>query len=101
MPMISQLFRSRSKKVFQARSPERDAVMDNEAVKSVASAIDLVLAKAEAERAGLKNGIDNVVSFAAIVGGNEIENYFTRREDRSQMLRKSDTEIRRGQDRLK
>src|SRR5262249_42185188 len=91
--MISQLFRSRSK--FQARSPERDADTDNEAVRSVASAIDLVLTKAEAERTGLKNRIDNVLSVAAI------DDYLMRAEDRSQMLRESDAEIRRGQDRLR
>ena len=99
--MISQLFRLRSKKGFQARSPERDAIMDDEAVRSVASAIDLVLAKAESERAGLKNRIDNVLSVAAIIGGNDIDDYLTRTEDRSEMLRESDAEIRRGQDRLK
>jgi hypothetical protein len=97
--MISQLFRSRSK--FQARSPERDADTDNEAVRSVASAIALVLTKAEAERTGLKNRIDNVLSVAAIVGGNDIDDYLTRTEDCSQILRESDAEIRRGQDRLR
>jgi hypothetical protein len=97
--MISQLFRS--KEGFQARSPGRDADTDNEAVRSVASAINLVLAKAEAERAGLKNRIDNVLSVAAIVGGNDVDDCLTRTEDRSQMLRDSDTEIRRGQDRLR
>jgi hypothetical protein len=99
--MIRQLFRLRSKEGFQARSPERDADTDNEAVRSVASAIDQVLARAEAERAGLKNRIDNVLSVAAIVGGNDIDDYLTRTEDRSQMLRESDAEIRRGQNRLR
>jgi hypothetical protein len=63
--------------------------------------IPVVLAKAEAERAGLKNRIDNVLSVAAIVGGNDIDDYLTRTEDRSQMLRESDAEIRRGQNRLR
>ena len=99
IPMIS-LFRSRSNEGFQARSPERDAEMDNEAVRSVAAAIDLVLEKAEAERAGLSNRIDNVLSVAAIVGGNDIDDYLTRTQDRSEMLRESDAEIRRGQERL-
>jgi hypothetical protein len=98
--MIS-LFRSRSSEGFQARSRERDAERDNEAVRSVAAAIDLVLEKAEAERAGLSNRIDNVLSVAAIVGGNDIDDYLTRTEDRSEMLRQSDAEIRRGQERLK
>ncbi len=97
--MIS-LFRSRNEG-FQARSPERDAASDNEAVKSVAVAIDLVLAKAEAERAGLKDRIDDVLSRAAIACGNDIDDYLTRTDDRTSMLRDSEAEIQRGQERLK
>jgi hypothetical protein len=93
------LFRA-GKEGFQARSRERDADADNESVRSVAAAIDLVLEQAEAERTGLKNRIDNVLSIAAVVGGNDIDDYLTRTEDRSQMLRESDAEIRRGQERL-
>lgn len=99
--MIRQLFRSRSKETFQARSPERDTNTDDDAVRSVAAAIDLVLEKAGAERSGLTNRIDNVLSLAAIVGGNDIDDYLTRTEDRLTMLKESDAEIRRGQDRLR
>ena len=98
--MIRQLFRSRAKDGFQARSSERDANTDREAVSSVAVAIDLVLEKAEAERAGLKRRLDEVISHAAIVGGNDTEDYLTRTDDRSKMLSDSDAEIRRGQARL-
>jgi hypothetical protein len=100
-PMIKQWFRSRSNENFQARSPERDAVSDNEAVKTVAVAIDSVLERAEAERAGLKNRVDDVLSLAAVVGGNDIEDYLTRSEDHSKMLKDSDAEIQRGQERLR
>jgi hypothetical protein len=99
-PMIS-LFRSRSNEGFQARSPERDAAGDSDAVKSVATAIDLVLEKAEAERAGLKDRIDDVLSRAAIACGNDIDDYLTRADDRASMLRASEAEIQRGQERLK
>ena len=99
--MIRQLFRFRSDDGFRARSPERDASTDNEAVKSIAVAIDAALGRAEAERAGLQGRIDDVVSRAAIVGGNDIDDYLTRTEDRSTMLSNSDAEIRRGQDRLR
>ena len=99
--MIRQLFRSRSREGFQARSPERDTEADNEAIRSVAAAIDRVLEKAEAERTGLKSRIENVLAVAAIVGGNDIDDYLTRTEDRSEMLTESDAEIRRGQERLK
>ena len=92
------LFRSEA---FQARSPERDAAKDHDAVRSVAAVLDQVLAQAEAERAGLKNRIDTVLAQAAIVGGNDIDDYVTRDEDRAKMLRDSDAEIRRGEERLK
>lgn len=98
--MLKALFRSRSRDGFQARSPERDANSDQEAVTSIAVAIDHVLQKTEAERAGLKRRIDDVISRAAIVGGNDTDDYLTRSEDRSKMLKDSDAEIRRGQERL-
>ena len=92
------LFRSEA---FQARSAERDAAKDHDAVRSVAAVLDQVLVQAEAERAGLKNRIDTVLAQAAIVGGNDIDDYVTRDEDRAKMLRDSDAEIRRGEERLK
>jgi hypothetical protein len=98
-PIVRWLLRSR-KDTFQARSAERDSIADNDAVRSVAAVIDSVLEKAEAERAGLKNRIDDVLSVAAIVGGNDIDDYLTRTEDRVKMLNESDAEIRRGQERL-
>ena len=94
------LFRSRSEAGFTARSPERDAETDRSAVKLVADAIDQVLTQAEAERAGLKERIDDVVSRAAVVGGNDSDEFLTRSADRSEMLRNSDAELKRGQERL-
>jgi len=99
--MIKQFFRFRSDDGFRARSPERDAGTDSETVRSIAVAIEAALSKAEAERTGLQGRIDDVVSRAAIVGGNDIDDYLTRTEDRSIMLSNSDAEIRRGQERLK
>jgi hypothetical protein len=98
--MIRQLFRSRSTQGFQARSSERDRNTDQETVKSIAAALDTALQKADAERSGLKRRIDDVISRAAIVGGNDMDDYLTRTEDRSKLLSDSDAEIRRGQDRL-
>ncbi len=99
--MIKQLFRFRSDGEFRTRSKGRDADTDNEAIKSIASAIEAALNKAENERMGLKARIDDVLSRAAIVGGNDIDDYLTRTEDRSTMLSNSDAEIRRGEERLK
>jgi len=98
-PLMKRLFRSR-KDTFQARSAERDSAADDNAVRSVAAALESVLQKAEAERLGLKTRIDDVLSLAAIVGGNDIEDYLTREELQSKILRESDAEIRRGQERL-
>ena len=101
MRMIKQLFQFSSDSEFRTRSKQRDADTDNEAIKSIASAIEAALDKAENERIGLKARIDDVLSRAAIVGGNDIDDYLTRTEDRSTMLSDSDAEIRRGEERLK
>ena len=98
--MIKALFRSRSNDGFRARTSERDAASDNTAVESVAAALDLVLEKAGAERAGLQRRIDDVITRAAIVGGNDTDEYQTRTKERTEMLNFSDAEIRRGQQRL-
>jgi hypothetical protein len=99
--MIKQLFRFSSDSQFRTRSKERDADTDNEAIKSITAAIEAALNKAENERIGLKARIDDVLSRAAIVGGNDIDDYLTRTEDRSTMLSDSDAEITRGEERLK
>jgi hypothetical protein len=62
---------------------------------------EAALKKAETERIGLKARIDDILSRAAIVGGNEIDDYLTRTEDRSTMLSDCNAEIRRGEERLK
>ncbi len=85
---------------FRGRSLKRDADTDRNAVKSVADAINLALEQAEAERAGLKRRMDDVTSRAAVVGGNDADEFLTRTEDRSEMLRKSDDELKRAQERL-
>jgi hypothetical protein len=94
------LFRSRSDGRFKARSIERDADTDNSAVKVVADAINLVLEQAETERIGLKKRLDDVTSRAALVGGNDTDEHLTRSEDRSEMLRNSDADMKYGQERL-
>lgn len=94
------LFRSFSDRGFIARSSERDAETDDQAVKSVIDAIDSVLARVEAEQAGLRKRLDEVTSLAAVIGGNDPDEFLTRSEDRSVRLRNSDGEIKRGQARL-
>ncbi len=99
--MIKQLFRFSSDSEFRTRSKERDADTDNESIMSIAAAIEAALNRAEIQRTGLKARIAHVLSRAAIVAGNDLDDYLTRAEDRSTMLNNSDAEIRRGEERLK
>ena len=94
------LFRSASGPGFKARAPDRDADSDRAAVKSVADAINSVLDQAESERNGLKTRMDDVISRAALVGGNDTDEFLTRSKDRSDMLRNSDADVKRGLERL-
>jgi hypothetical protein len=93
-------FRSASSGAFKARALDRDADTDRAAVKSVADAINLVLDQAESERTGLKKRMDDVISRAALVGGNDTDEFLTRSKDRSEMLRNSDIDMKRGLERL-
>jgi hypothetical protein len=93
-------FRSRPDGRFKARGKERDAGNDSSAVKLVADAINLVLVRAENERTGLKKRMDDVIARAAVAGGNDTDEYLTRSDDLTEMLRSSDAEIKRGQKRL-
>jgi predicted component of type VI protein secretion system len=99
--MIKQLFRFRSDNEFRTRSEQRDTDTDNEAIMSIAAAIEAALNKAENERTGLNARLEDILSRAAIVGGNDIDDYLTRTEDRSTMLSNSDAEIKRAEERLK
>jgi predicted component of type VI protein secretion system len=99
--MIKQLFRFGSDNEFRTRSEQRDTDTDNEAIMSIAAAIETALNKAENERTGLKARLEDILSRAAIVGGNDIDDYLTRTEDRSTMLGNADAKIRRAEERLK
>ena len=93
-------FRSNSNENFKARSLERDAESDSGAVELVAAAINTALEKAVSEREGLKRRLDDVTTRAAVVGGNDMDDYMTRSPQQSEMLRSSDAEIKRGHLRL-
>ncbi len=100
--MLINLFRrSRSDGPFRTRAPSRDQGLDNQLVGQVASAIDEALQQVEAQRDGLKRRLDDVIARAAIVGGNDLDDCLTRDEARSTLLAASDSEIARGQARLK
>jgi hypothetical protein len=95
------LFWRRTESSFQNRSPERDRQLDRELSARIARALDEAVQATEAQKNGLRNRMDEVVSIAAIVGGNETDEYLTRDEGRSNILLASDAEIKRGEARLK
>jgi hypothetical protein len=98
--MLKRIFQS-SSDTFRTRSPDRDRITDERLVLAVAVAIDAALKNFEYEHAGLKRRLDEVISIAAIVGGNEIEDIQTQSNPRADLLQKSDDEIRYGEKRLR
>src|ERR1700751_2378627 len=100
--MLINLFRrSRADGPFRTRAPGRDQELDDQLVDQVAAAIDEALQKVEAQRDGLKRRLDDVIARAAMVGGNDLDDFLTRDEVRATLLAVSDSEIERGQARLK
>ncbi len=99
--LINPFGRSRLDGLFRTRAPARDQELDYQLVGRVASAIDEALQMVEAQREGLKRRLDDVIARAAIVGGNDVDDFLTRDEARSALLAVSDDEIARGQARLK
>ena len=99
--LINRFRRSRADGLFQTRAPARDQELDDQLVGQIASAIDEALQKVEAQRDGLKRRLDDVIARAAIVGGKDLDDFLTRDEARATLLAVSDSEIARGQTRLK
>jgi DNA polymerase III alpha subunit (gram-positive type) len=97
--MLKRIFQA-SSGAFRTRSPDRDHVTDERLVLAVATAIDAALKSFAYEHAGLKRRLDDVISIAAIVGGNEIEDIQAQSNPRADLLQKSDNEIRYGEERL-
>ncbi|MGM4932254.1 hypothetical protein [Tardiphaga sp. 619_E2_N8_5] len=98
--MLKRIFRS-SSETFRTRSPERDRITDERLVLAIAATIDSGLRSAEYEHDGLKRRLEDVISIAAIVGGNEIEDVNSQSDPRAELLQKSDDEIRIGEARLR
>jgi hypothetical protein len=99
--MLRQLFRSASSDGDRARAPAFDADTDDGAVRAVAAAIDLVLEKAEAERAGLTQVLNDMLSPAEVVTAFDDDQVPIPTEDRAKMLTDSDAEMGREQERLR
>jgi hypothetical protein len=97
-----QFFGARTKGLnFKARAADRDAETDRLRVESIMVAIEIELAAAEAERAGLSRRVEDVLSRAAVTFGNATDEYLTREPLDSHHQDIFGDEILNGQRRLK
>jgi len=98
--MLETFFRN-SSLAFRARAPERDAELMETQVNNVASALHHAVREIEAQRDGLRRRLDAVITRAAVIGGNDIDESLTRDETDAAVLTASDAEIARAETRLK
>jgi hypothetical protein len=63
---------------FQVRSSQRDKQTDRERISSVVSAIDAAIGSAEKERSSLTLRVENARDLAALVAGNDSDEYLSR-----------------------
>ena len=97
--MITGFFRSRPAS-FRTRSPERDRESDLRNIERVAKAIDQAIASFKAEREGLGQRLADVTSRAAIMAGNDSDEYQEREKAVSDRLSELDTEVKNAQLRI-
>jgi hypothetical protein len=99
--MFHLFLRARAHKYFKARSSSRDAETDLQRLATIANSIDTALKAAEAEHAGLKRRVDDVLARAAVTLGNDSDEYLTRESLDSHHQDLFGTEIVNGERRLK
>jgi hypothetical protein len=91
----------RSRKApFRARSPERDRETDLMNIARVARAIDQAIENCAVERAGLGRRLADVTSRAAIIAGNDPDEYLEREQAVSERLSVLESEVKNAQRRL-
>ena len=98
--MFSLFLRARANHYFKARSAGRDTETDQARAASVFRSIEDALNGAEAEQAGLKSRIDDVLARAAVTSGNGSDEYLTRDPEDNHYQSLLNTEIANGQRRL-
>jgi len=86
---------------FRARSATRDAETDAARVASIAAAIDAALQAAQAEQAGLRQRVADVLARAAITVGNDSDEYLDREPANTALQNEFSTEIANGERRLR
>jgi hypothetical protein len=99
MGQMIAFLRSR-KETFHARSPERDRETDSMNVARVTNAIDQAIENCAAERQGLSQRLADVTSRAAIIAGNDSDEYLERERAVSDELSVLDSEVKNAQRRL-
>lgn len=97
--MLGQIFHGRAVQ-FRTRSLERDRQTDAANIALVANAINEALRTAETERTGLAGRVADVLSRAAVMAGNEVDEYLDRDDADTSHLNSMDAEIQSGQSRL-
>jgi hypothetical protein len=98
--MLENFFRKPSLS-FKARSPARDNELIETLVGQVESALHHAAREIEAQRDGLTRRLDAVITRAAVIGGNDIDDSLTRDRADAAVLAASDVEIARAEARLK
>jgi hypothetical protein len=98
--MLENFFRKPSLS-FKARSPARDNELIETLVSQVESALHHAAREIEAQRDGLRRRLDAVITRAAVIGGNDIDDFLTRDGADAAVLAASDAEIARAEARLK
>lgn len=88
------------KAVFRARSAERDRETDLMNIARVTRAIDQAIESCSAEREGLGQRLMDVTSRAAIIAGNDSNEYLEREQAVSERLSALDSEVKNAQRRL-
>src|SRR5262249_5508438 len=98
---VHDLLRSRSnEREFKTRSADRDAETDRARIASIMAAIQTVLDAADQEKVGLSRRVDDALARAAVILGNDTDEYLEREplDDYHQSL--FTLEIKTGQRRL-
>jgi hypothetical protein len=99
--MFQLFLRARARNDFHARSSDRDAETDQSRIAAISAAIDAALQAAEAEQAGLKRRLNDVLARASVTFGNDSDEYVTREPLDSHHQNLFGTEIANAERRLK
>ena len=99
--MFDLFSRARNQTTFKARSAGRDAETDRSRISPIANSIDDALKAAEAERTGLGRRMEDVLVRAALVSGNDGDEYLSRETADNNNLNVLDADIANGERRLK